>query len=328
MAITEEQKELRKRHLCASDAAPALGLSPYKSPVELWLEKRGEVTEDESIADFLPVQIGNACERPILEFAIQKLGLTPAYNAYSQMHVHDNGVLAANFDALAFEGSDWKAPSLPVEAKYAERREEWGPEQDGIDGIPQQYAVQMLTQIAVIGAPKGYLAAYLPGRYREVRIYECVPPAGMVLALEQKLCEWWFQHVVKGARPDQAEPCTLEVLARRIRVPGKAAEVDPGLLSVFIEQDAKAKRYEAEAKQSKAKLLESIGDAEIATVGGVPVFTYTEQNGQRRVDLDVLQRDHPEIYGLLVTQPRHRVCRFKPAAKEIAAAASEIGGVA
>lgn len=325
--ITVEQKELRKKHLCASDAAPALGLSPYKSPVELWLEKRGEITEDESIGDRLPVQIGNACERPILEYAIQKLGLTEASPA-NLMRVHDNGVLAANFDALAFDGGDEEAPYMPIEAKYAERFEEWGPASDGIDGVPQQYAVQMLTQIAVIGAPKGYLAAYLPGRFREVRIYECVPPAGMVLALEDTLCKWWFDYVVKGARPEQAEPCTLEVLARRIRVPGKAAEVDPGLLSVFLEQDAKAKRYEAEAKQSKAKLLESIGDAEIATVGGVPVFTYAEQNGARRVDLDLLQRDHPEIYGLLVTQPRHRVCRFKPAAKEIAAAASEIGGVA
>lgn len=275
--ITAEQKELRKKHLCASDAAPALGLSPYKSPVELWLEKRGEITEDESIADFLPVQIGNACERPILEYAIEKLGLTPAYNAYSQMFVHDNGVLAANFDALAFEGGDEEAPFLPVEAKYAERREEWGPEQDGLDGIPQQYAVQMLTQIAVIGAPKGYLAAYLPGRYREVRIYECVPPAGMVVSLEQTLCKWWFEHVVKGARPEQAEPCTLEVLARRIRVPGKTIELDPGLVSTWRDLDAAAKEAVKQADSAKAKVIEALGDAEMG-ISPVGVVSYKQQS--------------------------------------------------
>lgn len=273
--ITAEQKELRKKHLCASDAAPALGLSPYKSPVELWLEKRGEITEDESIGDRLPVQIGNACERPILEYAIQKLGLTEASPA-NLMRVHDNGVLAANFDALAFEGSDEDAPFLPVEAKYAERREEWGPEQDGLDGIPQQYAVQMLTQIAVIGAPKGYLAAYLPGRYREVRIYECIPPAGMIEALETKLCTWWFDHVVKGARPEQSEPCTLEVLARRIRVPGKTVELDPGLITHWRELEDAAKRYEAEAKTAKAKVIEAMGDAEIG-VSPAGVVSYKEQ---------------------------------------------------
>lgn len=37
----EEWLQIRNRGLGSSDAAAAIGLSPYKSPLELWLEKTG-----------------------------------------------------------------------------------------------------------------------------------------------------------------------------------------------------------------------------------------------------------------------------------------------
>ena len=45
----EEWLEVRKRGIGSSDAAAAVGLNPYKSQLELWLEKTGRehwITED------------------------------------------------------------------------------------------------------------------------------------------------------------------------------------------------------------------------------------------------------------------------------------------
>ena len=46
--------------LGGSDAAAALGLSPWKTPVELWLEKTGKKPSE--IPDNIPMAVGRALE--------------------------------------------------------------------------------------------------------------------------------------------------------------------------------------------------------------------------------------------------------------------------
>lgn len=271
--LTTEQKQLRRKYLGASDAAAALGLSPYKSPVALAMEKRGEIAEDESIGDSLAVRLGIAMERAIIDAAAEKIGVSVIAD---EMMIHPNRIMACNFDAIGLENDAGKR-FLPLEAKYVEHFEQWGPVEAGLDGVPQQYAVQVVHQIAVSGARRGFLAAYFAGRGRELRIYECCPPAAIIAALEKTLCEWWRRHVIGGERPDQAEPCSLEVLARRIRTPGKTVELDPSLVALWREQDEAAKRYSKAADETKARLLESMHDAEIGTCP-MGTLTYREQS--------------------------------------------------
>lgn len=60
----EEWLEVRKKSLGGSDAASVLGLSPWKSNVKLWLEKKGEL-EIEDISDKSYVKFGIEAEKPI-----------------------------------------------------------------------------------------------------------------------------------------------------------------------------------------------------------------------------------------------------------------------
>ena len=43
----EQWLELRRRGIDGSDASVILGLNPWKTQMDLWLEKTGEFTEDE-----------------------------------------------------------------------------------------------------------------------------------------------------------------------------------------------------------------------------------------------------------------------------------------
>ena len=187
------------------------------------------------------------------------------------------GVLAANFDALAFEGGDEDAPLMPVEAKFADSPERWGPASDGLDGVPQEYAAQCVEQIAVAGATRSFLAVYFAGKGRELRIYEIAPSAEIVAGLERTLTDWWQRHVVGMVPPEQAEPCDLETLARVIRKPGKVAEIDAGLVHDWRAAAEVAKNAQAEADARKARLIEALGDAESGAEGGVELVTYREQ---------------------------------------------------
>ena len=271
--ITAEQRELRRKHLGSSDAAPALGLSPWKSPRELWLEKTGQL-KDVDLSNRLSVEMGNRFERPILDAALERMGLTAMFD---EMRVHSGGILAANFDALAFDAGDDDAPLMPVEAKFADSPERWGPESAGLDGIPQEYAAQVVEQIAVAGAMRGFLAVYFAGRGRELRIYEIAPPAALVAGLEKTLTDWWHRHVVGMVPPEQEEPCDLETLARVIRAPGSSVEIDPGLLATWRAAAEVAKNASAEADAAKARVIEALGQAETGSVNGTEMVTYREQ---------------------------------------------------
>ncbi|MAL34750.1 MAG: alkaline phosphatase, partial [Pseudomonas sp.] len=61
----EEWLEVRKRGIGSSDAAAAVGLNPYKSQLELWLEKTGRDTglpKTDPDDDESPMYWGNVLE--------------------------------------------------------------------------------------------------------------------------------------------------------------------------------------------------------------------------------------------------------------------------
>ena len=62
--LTEAQKESRKQGLGATDCAVVMGLSPYKTRYELWLEKTGQ-SEDQPILSDDRLHLRHAHEETI-----------------------------------------------------------------------------------------------------------------------------------------------------------------------------------------------------------------------------------------------------------------------
>lgn len=70
--LTAEQLEARKNHIGGSDAAAVVGISPYKTPLQLWLEKSGnEVDQEENEA----MEWGNRLEDAIAQAWSEKTGM-------------------------------------------------------------------------------------------------------------------------------------------------------------------------------------------------------------------------------------------------------------
>lgn len=53
----------RRKGIGGSDASAILGLNPYKTNVQLWEEKTGRRSEDESISNLACVKYGKAAEQ-------------------------------------------------------------------------------------------------------------------------------------------------------------------------------------------------------------------------------------------------------------------------
>jgi len=110
MPITDKQKELRKKHIGASESAAILGLSPYKTPYDVWLLKTGKVESPASVGE--AGDIGNMIEDGLLDYGASELGVRILKN---QFRVHTNGILSATHDALVvdvMEGMEAKTSGI------------------------------------------------------------------------------------------------------------------------------------------------------------------------------------------------------------------------
>lgn len=259
MPITERQVELRKSHLGSSDAAAILGQSPWATPYDVWLEKTAELTPDKPTE---AMNVGNWLEPAIINAAIERL--QPAEARRNVRRVHANKVMAANLDCqIRFAGNqgDPRDVFIPLEVKTSSEPDVWGKEVDGLDGVPFQYAVQVLHQMYVVGAVRGFLAALLFSRHPELRVYEIVPDMATLEALAAKEVEWWNTHVVGGVPPEKSAPA-IDTLARLVRVPGKVVDIAPTLIEDYVAAKAKLKEAEVEEADAKAMMLAALGDAE------------------------------------------------------------------
>jgi len=274
MTITATQLERRKQHIGSSDMGAILGLSPWKTPWDVWAGKTGKLVnalEPPSAS----AHAGNLFERGVLSFAKQELGrlLRNQYRAAPEFH------LGANIDALAVERG-----LEPVEAKtaglFGPLRGEWG--EPGTDQVPELYIVQAHVHMICAERNLCHLAAFLGGR--GFTLYAIPINADLSEIIKARAVEFWEQNVQRDIPPPESWP-SLDVAKRIRRVPNKTVDIPPGLIFAWQMEAAE----EAEAKKlkdaAKARILAALGDAEAAVdpVSGEAVTYFVESRKEHMV---------------------------------------------
>lgn len=142
MKLNREQwLERRRNYMCASDAAAALGLSRWKSPLELCQEKWGEV-EDK-----------NPSEAMIRGQKLESLVLDMYHHRTEHAVVGESFVvsderpwMAATPDGMDIE----EGPLLQIKTVTAYCRDQWG--ESGSQDIPEEVMLQVQHEMCVTGA--------------------------------------------------------------------------------------------------------------------------------------------------------------------------------
>lgn len=154
----EDWLKERRKGLGGSDAAAVLGLSPWKTNVELWEEKTGRREEKDISADSY-VQYGVAAE-PVIraQFALDY----PQYEVLHEENVSiassDHPQLRASLDGKLIERETGRVGVLEIKAAMINSRadrDKWN------DAVPQHYFLQVLHNMAVIVADFAILKARL-----------------------------------------------------------------------------------------------------------------------------------------------------------------------
>ena len=160
--LTEEQKANRRNGLGASDSPIIMGYSSYKTPLQLYMEKVGLITEEDEETELQ--YWGNAIEPLIIKRFAEENNVEVTFP--DTIYHPEYDFIFANLDGFI------PSENAVVEAKMANSfmRKEWDSALQ--DGIPLTYLIQIAKQVAVANADKGYCAVLIGGNEFMQFVYE------------------------------------------------------------------------------------------------------------------------------------------------------------
>ena len=204
----------RKLGLGGSDIGAVLGLSPYRTAVDVWLDKTGRAApQDET----LQMRFGTYAEEFVAQEYTRATGL--AVQRYTPMLHHPSAPILGNVDRLVIPAGQKRASHQReirtdrlLECKTASafsafKAEEWG--EAGTDAVPMSYLVQVATYRILTGCPMADLAVLFGNQ--EVRVYHLARDVDLEAMIVAKAGEWWQRHVVADVPPDPV--CDADVRA-------------------------------------------------------------------------------------------------------------------
>ena len=245
-----EWLEARRKGIGGSDVAAICGLSRWKSPMDVYLDKNGAASEVEqneamywgsAIEGLLRERF--AAEHPELEVA-EFYGGVAANPEYSWMVATYDGIC---WEPDAFdERGELKDPDTePVagwEGKTASsfKRKEW----DGAD-VPDEYYLQCQWYMGVSGWPRWYLSVLIGGNdYREFVIER---DDEVITMLQNKAQEFW--RLVEDRTPPAIDGSEASGRLLDRLYPAEDAVLEP--VPVMPEAESLARAY-LEARQALA----------------------------------------------------------------------------
>jgi len=186
--LTVEQLAERKNYLGGSDAAAALGMSRWKTPLTLWAEKTGMI-EPEDISEKLPVKLGNKMEQIVVELFEEETG--KKCRRVNEARFHPSyPFLGANVDRRVV-GED---AILEVKTASAWKAKEWQGEE-----FPMEYLIQVYHYLLVTGAAYAYLAVLIGN---QSFIWKRIDRDEALLAeMQKKLVEFWTEYIARKVQP-------------------------------------------------------------------------------------------------------------------------------
>jgi len=310
--LTVEQKEMRKGGIGGSDAAVVCGLSPFKSPYQLYLEKRGEAPASDE--ETLQQRLGNLLEAPVAELYSEQTGRTLRRQPMAR-HIQYPWMLA-NIDRQIIK--DPRGPGI-YEGKTTN---EWsGADLHGAEDIPDYYYLQGQHYMAVydyVWASFGILIG--TARFVWFDIERNDEVIAELIAREAE----FMDRVLNGNPPPIDGSARTADLIKRLYPTdtGKLITIDaPELIRAAADLDgikARIKADETEKTRLENMLKSAIGDASEAVLNGFGSITWKRSKDSQRqmLDEEKLKAEFPEAYAacfITKTQPGSRRFLVKPA---------------
>ena len=257
----EDWLAVRKLGIGSSDAAAAVGLNPYKSQLELWMEKTGR---DESLPKLdpqdeeSPAYWGNILEPIVAAHYTKRSGhRVRRINAVLQHPAPQLNWMLANIDREVIGASEVQILECKTAGINGARL--WK------EGVPEYVQLQVMHQLAVTGKQAADVAVLLGGQHLEIhRIERDEPLIARLIDLERL----FWDYVVSDTPPPADGSASAEQALRCLYPQDSGQSLDfshdTRLCTTFTELQrvresiALQEKQEAQLKQT---LQQAMGDA-------------------------------------------------------------------
>lgn len=284
----EEWLSVRGSGIGSSDAAVAVGISPYKSPLELWLEK----TERQAAPDLASndaVFWGTTLEHIIANVYAERTG-TKVRRLNAVLQHPEHSFMLANLDRVVQHPTDGHG-ILEVKTAGVNSARFWE------EGVPDSYQCQVLHQLAVTGKQWCDVAVLIGGQ--DFRVYRVIRDEDKIADLIQREATFW-QCVIDDVTPavDGSESSSRALASMYPADRGDVLDCseDMDMNRLFGDYwTYRQQREAAEAQESllKQQLQERLGFASGAVLSDGKI-SWRKSKDSTTTDFKRLSEEHPD----------------------------------
>lgn len=268
MKIDEEFLRARQTGIGGSDVAAILGLSPFRTPLQVYLEKLGQLPSE---PDNSRTKAGRVMEQVIAAMYAERQGVklrrcnrTLRHPKYDWLIAHIDRDIVGQAKAVEIKNVSPRLAYL------------WG--KDGAeDAAAEYYVTQPHAYMLVMDYPKFDVAAYFGGD--DLRVYPMARDREMDDIIIGASHDFWHKHVLAGVppEPDWSHKTTLPLLRRMYPgTNGETVQADESIAHwAEVAQQAadKSREYDKVADVARSHLLEFMGAAAVLRLDVARAFT-------------------------------------------------------
>jgi putative phage-type endonuclease len=311
----------RNKVLGGTDIAAVMGISPWKTPVELWREKTGRapLRAPDPIREGI-FRRGKRLEPIVRAMAVDKLrerGLDVEVVAKNQRYYDPelpwltseidfevvlSGVAEIDGTEVRFNRELVNA-DCKTAAGFARRH--WGAEDT--DAMPLHYAAQFAQGVALRGVDRCLCAALIG--LDDVALYWISRDDVTIAAMRQRAEAFWVDHVLADVPPDPIRYADISELypvdnGRTLEATMEIADAARQHRSLGLQ----VKTLEAERAGLALQIGDYLREFQTLTIDGKKAYTLS--SGERtNVNLEALRRQHGDLVALFEERTPTRILR-------------------
>ena len=292
----EEWLNERRTGIGGSDAAAVMGLNPWKSPLDVYLDKTGQLMES---PDNPALYWGRVLEEVVArEYSLRTRTKVRRKNRILRHRKHP--WMLANLDRVIVGGRGI------LECKTTARTEGWGP--SGSDEIPLTYYLQLVHYLAVTGSPFADLAVLIGGR--DFRTYRVHPDDRTLEHLIDREYDFWINHVLVKNPPEPQTESDLAWLYPKDQ--GSTLVADSELksaISHYLKLKDEEKQIHEKKKDLEVLIKQEVKQhAQVLDHKGRQLLSW-KHHDHSRFDSSSFKQDHDALYQQYSKTSTRRVLR-------------------
>lgn len=294
METNSEWLEGRKKYIGGSDVAALLGMSKYKTPYQLWLEKTGQSPAQD---DNWAMMRGRALEPALRQHYADKTGLIVSLPV--KVMVSDKyPFMCYNPDGLTRE-------KRLVEFKTATYSKAWG--EEGTDEVPQPYLLQIQHGMFVTGFEVCDVTVSIGGN--EPKYYIVEADKELQEMIIEKEVKFW-ELVQNNIEPEPINNDDVAAIYKQVN--GQSIIANQSIIEAlhnlkFLRENIKKSEQQKEHLEVMIKQFMGENERMVDDSGNV-LTTWKQAQGAKRIDTDMLRSNYPDIAELVtkVSAPSRR----------------------